>query len=336
MRRSSLGKLLATQPAPVGELVSFAPLAAGQKLPLCCRPTQPGVVLGEWLGTHQEPIRELVNVHGAILFRDFAVVTAAEFAQVVTGLGGERVPYGDRSSPRSKVTDWVYTSTDHPPDQSILFHNELAYSTKWPLDLFFCCMVPPTTGGETPIADSREIYQRLRPATRERFAALGVSYERYMGGGLGLDWKEVFQVQTREQAEQHCKEQGFTFEWDGEALRTRRTRPAVRTHPRTGEPIFFNHGYFFNQLSLPPTVQQTMLQLVGPERMPFQTRYGDGSPIEPAVITEIAELYAEVGVVFPWQRGDVLYIDNMLVAHARKPFAGERQILVAMSNAVVG
>ncbi|MBD5633245.1 MAG: TauD/TfdA family dioxygenase, partial [Candidatus Eremiobacteraeota bacterium] len=32
----------------------------------------------------------------------------------------------------------------------------------------------------------------------------------------------------------------------------------------------------------------------------------------------------------PWQRGDALWIDNMLACHGRSPFRGERRVLVAM------
>ena len=37
-------------------------------------------------------------------------------------------------------------------------------------------------------------------------------------------------------------------------------------------------------------------------------------------------------VRFDWQRGDVVMLDNMLAAHARDPFEGERRIVVAMGD----
>ena len=37
-------------------------------------------------------------------------------------------------------------------------------------------------------------------------------------------------------------------------------------------------------------------------------------------------------VTFPWRRGDVLLLDNMLTAHGRRPFTGDRRVLVAMGN----
>jgi len=33
-----------------------------------------------------------------------------------------------------------------------------------------------------------------------------------------------------------------------------------------------------------------------------------------------------------WRTGDVLLVDNVLLAHGRRPFTGDRRVLVAMSD----
>jgi alpha-ketoglutarate-dependent taurine dioxygenase len=36
----------------------------------------------------------------------------------------------------------------------------------------------------------------------------------------------------------------------------------------------------------------------------------------------------------PWQAGDLMLVDNLRTAHAREPFQGPREVLVAMADAV--
>jgi len=47
---------------------------------------------------------------------------------------------------------------------------------------------------------------------------------------------------------------------------------------------------------------------------------------------EILSVYRDLEVSFPWQEGDVLLVDNVAVAHGRRPFRGERKILVALGD----
>lgn len=68
------------------------------------------------------------------------------------------------------------------------------------------------------------------------------------------------------------------------------------------------------------------------EDLPYNTFYGDGSPIEDSVIAEIREAYQQAMIVYPWQKGDILMLDNMLTAHGRNPYSGSRKILTAMGE----
>ena len=89
---------------------------------------------------------------------------------------------------------------------------------------------------------------------------------------------------------------------------------------------------FFNITSLPAGVRAAFTSGIEEEDLPFNTYYGDGSPIEAAVLEEVREAYDRETIAFPWEKNDILMVDNMLVAHGRQPFTGPRKIVVAMAE----
>ena len=271
--------------------------------------------------------------HGAILFRGFGIGSAAQFEEVVRSVSPELIEYGERSSPRSKVSGTVYTSTDHPADQPIFLHNEQSYTLNWPMKIWFCCLEPPRQQGRTPIADSRKILNRIDARAVGKFIQKRLMYVRNYGEGLGLSWQVAFQTSDRRVVEDHCRRACIEFEWrDENRLRTRQVRPAVRLHPKTQEPVWFNHAVFFHASSLDALTRESILAVVGEDELPFNTCYGDGAAIEPEVLGQIRAAFYEETVSFAWERGDVLMLDNMLVAHGREPYVGSRKIVVCMSE----
>jgi len=307
---------------------------ADRTLPLVIEPTVAGVDLLEWVGRQGDFVRRKLHEHGGLLFRNFGVRGAAEFEQFARAASdGEPLPYKERSSPRSRVAGNIYTSTDYPADQSIFLHNENSYQQAWPMKLFFYCAVAPGEGGETPIADVRNVLRRISPEVRERFAEKGWMYVRNFGDRFGLPWQTVFQTSDKAQVEAYCRANGIEVEWrDGDRLKTRARRPAVATHPRTGEAVWFNHATFFHVTTLAPAVRDVFLSTFKEEDLPTNTYYGDGSPIEPEALEELRRAYHEETVLFPWRQGDILVLDNMLAAHGRAPYSGPREILVGMTE----
>jgi alpha-ketoglutarate-dependent taurine dioxygenase len=289
----------------------------------------PGIIYAN----HSVDLRGALARHGALLLRDLNLQTTGDFETVARTISPRLIEYGERSSPRTRISRGIYTSTDHPPDQPIVLHNEQSYTLNWPMKIWFYCAQPAATGGRTPLADSRKILKRLRPEIVERFEEKQIMYVRNYNPGVGLSWRDAFQTDERAEVERYCAQEEIDLEWrDGDRLRTRQVRPAVRTHPDTGERVWFNHAMFFNLSSLEPAARETMLAVVDESEVPFNTFYGDGAPIEPAVMDEIRGAYDSETVKFDWQRGDLLLVDNMLVAHGREPFTGNRKVLVAMAE----
>lgn len=160
-------------------------------------------------------------------------------------------------------------------------------------------------------------------------------YVRNFGDGFGLPWQTVFQTDDPAQVEQFCLAHGMTWEWkSGQRLRLCQVYPAIARHPQTGEQVWFNHAAFFHVSTLEPTLQQALLQEFGVEDLPHHTYYGDGAPIEPEVIEAIRQAYRQEQVVFSWQAGDVLLLDNMLTAHGRLPYRGQRRVVVGMAEPI--
>jgi len=304
----------------------------GVRLPLVFKPLYKDVSATEWASANREQVRAELLRHGAVLFHGFQLTTIAMFEELAKAISPDLMQYGERSSPRTHIARNVYTSTDHPPEQAILLHNEQSYTLNWPMKIFFCCLRAAQQGGRTPIADSRRMYKSLPHDVVERFANKGVMYIRNYIGGLSLSWQEAFQTADRAAVAEYCHANGIETQWIGDQLRTRQVRPAVRAHPETGEMVWFNHALFFNVAGLEETSRRNLLAAVAEDDLPYQTRYGDGSPIESRVLDILRETYDRETVKFAWQDGDVLLVDNMLAAHGRETFSGERKVVVIMAE----
>jgi alpha-ketoglutarate-dependent taurine dioxygenase len=322
-------------PVPQLDSVRISFLTAEERLPLLIEPAAGGVDLENWILSHPEFVETQLERFGGVLFRGFDIKSADELARLIQSLAGKPLGYHERSSPRTEVGRNVYTSTDYPARKSINLHNENSYQDNWPLKIFFLCTTPAQRGGMTPLADCRRVLARLSRETRQRFMTKKWMLVRNFNDGFGLSWQMGFQTEDPVAVERYCRENQIQVEWkDGLRLRTTATRSAIVRHPRTGEQIWFNHVMFFHVSSFETGLRNALLREFGPYDLPSNTFFGDGSSIEPDVMDEIREAYERETVMFPWQRGDLLVLDNMLVAHGRTPYEGPRQILVGMAQLV--
>jgi alpha-ketoglutarate-dependent taurine dioxygenase len=317
----------------IASLVATRSLYADKDIPLLVEPSVDGVDLIAWAERNRALVEEYVQKHGAILFRGFGIRTTANFEQFIRASAGELLEYADQTSPRHKVSGNVYTSTDYPASQSIFLHNESSYAAVWPLRIFFFCVSPADEGGETPIADVRKVLSRIPAYIKERFAEKGWMLVRNFGAGIGLPWQTVFQTTEQKAVEDYCRQGGITFEWKSSGqLRTRQIRKAIVNHPRTGEPVWFNHATFFHSSTVQADIRQMLLSQYSERQLPYQTYYGDDSEIEPETLETLRAAYQQETVTFTWQAGDILMLDNMLVAHGRNPFTGPRKIVAGMAQ----
>jgi alpha-ketoglutarate-dependent taurine dioxygenase len=316
-----------------GKLVEVGTMPGTSELPAIITPAIDNVDLAGWCAGHRGELDDLLDRHGAILFRGFGLNDAADFEAVASTIAGDLfAEYGDL--PPESASERVYGSTPYPPDKMILFHNESSHLPSWPLRQFFFCVTPAPDRGETPLLDCRKVLEALDHEIRDEFAEKGLMYVRNFSEGIDVPWQDFFHTDDRSEVERICSEAGMSSEWTANGLRIRQTAAAVRTHPRTREEVFFNQIQLHHVSCLDDETRSALRQLFSDEDLPRNVYFGDGSKIPDEVVDRIGELYEELCVEFPWQEGDLIAVDNMFVAHARRPFSGPRKLLVAMGEMI--
>jgi len=305
----------------------------GATLPLVVRPDV-AAVAADWAAANRSELERELLRHGAILFRDFelgSIPAFERFASAVTpDLFGE---YGDL--PRAGEGEKVYDATPYPADKSILFHNESSHLHRWPMRQWFYCIQPAEAGGNTELVDCREMYRRLDPHLAATLAQKGLLYVRNFIDGIDVSWQDFFHTSERAEVERYCREADIEYEWMADdGLQTRRKSRAVVRHPQTGEWVFFNQIQLHHPACLEPSLRESMLAIFDESELPRNVYFGDGSKIADAIVDEIGDLYDRVAVGTPWRAEDVVLLDNMLVAHARRPYRGDRRITVALARMI--
>ncbi|NER79863.1 MAG: amino acid adenylation domain-containing protein, partial [Leptolyngbya sp. SIO1D8] len=336
--RAKFKKFKTIKPKPVSlpqkELIKTGYLQPEQNLPYVIQPDGNDIDLADWATNKREVIEKNLLKHGAILFRGFKLDSVPEFEKVASAICPKLFGnYGDL--PREGISNKVYGSTPYPADRAILFHNESSHMHQWPLKIWFFCVQPAQAGGETPIVDCRKVYQLLDPKLRERLEQKQLRYARNYIEGLDVSWQNFFHTDDKETVEAYCRQSGIDFEWlsDNE-LRTYKICPAISRHPKTGDSVFFNQVQLHHISCLESSVRTSLLSALEEDELPRNVYYGDGSPIEDSVMAEIGEVYEQAKISFLWEKGDILMLDNMLVAHGRNPYIGSRKIVVAMGGMI--
>ncbi|OJW52758.1 MAG: hypothetical protein BGO67_04725 [Alphaproteobacteria bacterium 41-28] len=287
----------------------------------------------EWVKEFKPILENLLSKHGGLLLRNFNLHSVSEFNRLVQSFSSELLDYTYRSTPRTKLGGKIYTATEYPADREIPLHNENAYSRSWPSKIFFFSVIVAAEGGETPIADSRNVYKRIDPGIRKKFEEHGLMYTRNYTKGIDLGWQEVFQTEERSDVEKYCKENDISFEWKegSPELTTKQICQATLIHPESAEPVWFNQAHLFHISSLDESSRLSLIKELGEENIPRNASYGNGNPLEIDILEHIREAYAHEKMKFKWHRGDIMILDNILMAHGREPYKGERKVAVAMA-----
>lgn len=309
-------------------------LYSGAPFPLVLTPGQGAQSLGlshltQSIKAHRPWLQSLLHRAGAVLLRDFPVTTASDFNDVVEAFGFAELPYVGGAAPRTKVVGRVFTSNESPPDQKIPFHHEMAQVPEFPSKLFFFCEVEPGTGGETPIVLSHIVYERMKakyPEFVQRLEERGLMYTRVLGedddpsSPIGRGWKSTFLTQDKTTAEKRAAQLGMKLEWMEDGVKTiMGPIPAVKYDESRQRKIWFNSM----------VAAYTGWEDARNDPVKAVT-FGDGQPLPADIIYDCLKILEEECVAVPWQKGDVLLLDNWAVLHSRRPFDPPRRVLASL------
>lgn len=273
-------------------------------------------------------LKKKVDQSGAVLLRGFDVDTIEKFSNISKMFGSVDVDMSCSAGPRIDMGHNVFTSNEAPPNKPIPVHHEMAQCVNYPSYILFYCMIPPTQGGCTPIIKSSAVcneFQKKFEKITARIKNKGVRYLRQFpsttdhSSPLGKSWKDTFGVKTRCELEKVLTEKNVKWKWlENNDIET------------ISEPMQIFKKYNDEEIIFMAAETSLLNQSTGPMK---KLLYGDLEEFD----EETSNAFIYIGEFayiessrIPWEKFDVLILNNNMVMHSRDPFVGERKILVSL------
>ena len=188
--------------------------------------------------------------------------------------------------------------------------------------------------------DSTAVYRfcsEQHPAFLEQLREHGVRYIRTLPAEsdptspIGRSYRETYNVHTRAELEAKLRRDSpdASWEWhesDGSVRITSAAVPALRLVADHCQSYVFQYC-FANSLVAAYLGWQDQRN----DRHEA-LRFGNGSRMDETVLQSLADFMHEHRVVYDWQAGDILAINNQLVLHSRNPFpvGSPRRVLASI------
>ncbi|KAG4029245.1 hypothetical protein MFRU_016g00030 [Monilinia fructicola] len=299
-------------------------------------------------------LTELLNRHGAVLFRGFGNPSAQTFSDLVCAAEEGRGDYPFEqiglAGKRTPVAKAIWTANEGPKDRRFYQHNEYSRYTRFPTNIHFYCLKKAEKGGATPIAHGANVYDRVQaeiPELVEEVRKRGLGMKMLFrapgneGKGNEFNWagehsfgQEFLpgddKATQRQKVEKQVRRLTNDFKWlDDGSLELTQHIPGIRRVPSSGRPVWFNglvgrHGMTRDIGALDPPY-------IGRDGMSYlPCVYGDETPIPRRLLDKLIEVIDAEEISLVLEEGDLLLVDNFQVSHGREPWEGDRLILVSM------
>jgi Taurine catabolism dioxygenase TauD, TfdA family len=309
--------------------------------------------IGDALASNRSEIDAALYQHGGLLVRGFDHLRDAEgFEHVILKVTPALRDYVGGTSPRLVVQGKVMTATYVPPSWSIPLHQEMAYTRNPPDRITFFCEQPATFGGgHSTIGDMRLALDKIDPGIRRKFDRHGLQLRRTLPShqtlqlkpGVQKPWSEVFGVDDPRIVDEIVASRGWRAEWrNGDTLEMwQDILPAIKPHPVTGEAVWCNQAHFFAPACMMSWAQEdgrytdsdaiAKARAANPEMLD-DIFFGNGEPVPDGDALHVYRVLRALERPIQLMKGDLLMLDNLILAHGRTAFAGERRVLVVLAD----
>ncbi|MER9439201.1 TauD/TfdA family dioxygenase [Mesorhizobium sp. M0618] len=286
---------------------------------------------GSWhAGAFRARVFDALEERGWALLRGTGVSDAKEFAAAINTLEIETTErYGDL--PHESGSLGVFRTTEYPPTETIRFHSEASHMAFAPRLIVFACLHPATHGGATPLSDNASAFASLPADIADALSEQGLRYERNFVPGLDVSWEAFFGTTEPDEVLAHATAEGIDVEWCAAGvLRTYARRRAMLTQAG-GQVCLFQQIALHHPAFLDPELREALAEICGGV-LPRNVTLGSGAPLPDPWAVAIHDAQCREAFSFVWEAGDILFVDNTRMSHARTPFRGARRHLVMLGR----
>jgi alpha-ketoglutarate-dependent taurine dioxygenase len=273
-----------------------------------------------------QAIRAELDARAALLIRGLTVADPCAVSAVSDAVFAGEQAFASGEHPQVQGAEAVYQPVRYAPAETLLWHHEDSFNAKWPRFVMFTCAIPAHDGGQTTIADSRLVYTQMPQAIKETLARHGIRYERLCDGRTSRSWEQIYGTSRHDLAHRRATANGEDLLLTSHGARIRALRPAFQQTPHGTS--WFNQLLHWHPHALPAELRRMTADGLLPA---YRTCHvGDGTEIPADPVDLLIEAHRSVEFAIQWRPGDVLLIDNAVVAHGRRPYCGRREHFVRM------
>lgn len=279
--------------------------------------------------TSAADVQAQLDEHGYLLIRPGEPVSDGKFLELLVG-DGEVVDYNRYgNTPRPKMESAELTRVvDWPHDILVIPHNELTYHTTFPMKLAFVCKQPATFGGETVMYDCARAFANLSPELQRKAVEHHVVIERFyvkQTDRVGHpSWTRVLDEQaTVDDVIEHFTSLGIQCtlvqdEDNGQMIDV--------IHTRLARPLSYEYqGRQCFHVTIPGIAPYWYTLSSPGNPAPYKVTWDSGEPVAATEYQQMEEASLAARILYGgWQKNDILFMDNLRIAHGRHPLIGPR------------